>query len=39
MKRIIVVFILGLILVGCESESTAVDTQGFNLPEWLKGNL
>lgn len=38
MKRIIVVFIIGLILIGCESESTELDTQGFNLPEWLKGD-
>lgn len=38
MKRIILVFIVGLILIGCESESTELDTQAFNLPEWLKGN-
>jgi len=37
MKRIIVIFIMGLILIGCESESTELETQGFNLPEWLKG--
>lgn len=24
--------------MGCESESIELDTQGFNLPEWLKGD-
>jgi hypothetical protein len=38
MKRIIVVFVIGLILIGCESESAELDTQVFNLPEWLKGD-
>jgi hypothetical protein len=37
MKRIIVIFILSIISIGCESESTELNTQGFNLPEWLKG--
>jgi len=38
MKRIVVVFIIGLILIACESESAELDTQVFNLPEWLKGD-
>ena len=37
MKRIVVIFILSVISIGCASESTEFDTQGFNLPEWLKG--
>jgi hypothetical protein len=38
MKRIIAIFIIGLMLIGCESESTELNTQAFNLPEWLKGD-
>ena len=38
MKRIIVIFIIGLMLLGCESESPELNTQVFNLPEWLKGD-
>ncbi|RXR31374.1 hypothetical protein EQG68_10860 [Flavobacterium piscinae] len=37
MKKIIVIFVLSIISIGCESESTELDTEGFNLPEWLKG--
>ncbi|MEZ4838500.1 hypothetical protein [Flavobacterium sp.] len=38
MKRIIVIFIMNFFLIGCESESTELEMQGFNLPEWLKGD-
>lgn len=37
MKRIIIIFILSIISIGCESESIELDTGGFDLPEWLKG--
>ncbi|PKP18192.1 MAG: hypothetical protein CVU07_02500 [Bacteroidetes bacterium HGW-Bacteroidetes-23] len=29
---------IGLMVMGCEPESTELDTQVFNLPEWLKGD-
>lgn len=38
MKRIIAVLVIGLIMIGCESESAVLDPQAFNLPSWLKGN-
>lgn len=38
MKRIAIVFIIGLFLIGCESESAEINAQQFNLPEWLKGD-
>lgn len=38
MKRIIVIFIIVLTSIGCEQESVELETQVFNLPEWLKGD-